>query len=86
MNDFRIGDLIIGKESSDYNYSITCKRQNFIGRVVQSNPFGRFMKVKVVSSDILGTEGFVYSLEKKHFDFLKDNRRTKKQMEEKTLL
>lgn len=48
MNKFKIGDIVVGNDSSN-QYYITCKNNNFVGKVVSS--CDKFIYVKVLSID-----------------------------------
>ena len=48
MNKFKIGDIVVGNDSSNQCY-ITCKNNNFVGKVVSS--CNQFIHVEVLDID-----------------------------------
>lgn len=32
---FKVGDIVVGNDLSDYRYSITCKKNDFVGKVIE---------------------------------------------------
>lgn len=48
MNKFKIGDIVVGNDSSNQCY-ITCKNNNFVGEVVSSGE--QFIHVEVLDID-----------------------------------
>ena len=72
MNQFRIGDIVIANDSSNILYSLTTKKNNFIGEVTESH--GSRIRVKPISWAINQSMNRDFNVDSKCFDFYKDNR------------
>ena len=85
MQKFRIGDLIVGKDSSDDMYRVTNKKHKFIGKVKKICGFGE-IRVEIISSEPSYSIGDEYTVESKYFDFFNDNTYTIEKIKEMGLL
>lgn len=77
---FNIGDIVEALESSNEEYSVTTKRNNFIGRVVdvRNDYFSWYneIKVHVIENKKTYEIGEEYWVEPQHFTLHKNNETT----------
>lgn len=79
---FKVGDIIVGKESSNEHYCITCKNNKFVGRVecVYDSYYEdievRVLKVEEDEDDI----GALLQVHSGHFELLKNNLKTVREL------
>lgn len=77
---FQIGDIIEGTEESNIEYAITCKNQDFIGKVVSVNEVN--ILVEIVNSKDIFEIGSRYRVHSKYFQLTKNNITTIKRINE----
>lgn len=69
---FKVGELIVGLESSDRRYIVTNQKSGFVGKVLISKP--NDMKVEVIHSDTRkDCIGYRCWVEPKYFESLRSN-------------
>lgn len=71
MNKFKIGDIVVGNDSSN-QYYITCKNNNFVGKVV--SPDGQYTHIEVLDIDKNFSQhvGEVYIVDDNCFELKKE--------------
>lgn len=66
---FKVGDIVVGNDLSDYEYSITCKKNDFVGKVVKILPQGTVVvKTVGICKELIDDIGITYFVDPKYFE------------------
>lgn len=76
MCKFALGDLVVGKDSSNEVYNVTNKRNDFLGRVLDIGERGNIMNIEVIKSRSGACIGLHYWVGVEHFKHAFNNEDT----------
>ena len=64
---FKVGDIIVGTEKSNYKYTVTCKDNGFVGKVIKVDLLD--IKVEVIKSNYSGDIGQTFWVNSIYFKY-----------------